>query len=242
MKSFPVLGSVIAALALVGCGSDDAKPATSKYQPKPADKPTLVVPTPPAPKLEAKLESPKPESPKPESPDAKLDGMKAPSTARELVAVARAELAGGDVAAAKRHAERATELAGDWSSAWNTLGRAELAAGAVDDAIASFEAAVEANDDNAYAWNNLGFAHMRKQAWSDAAAALEHAVEGDDAEAFMWNNLGMAYEHLNRLDAARHAYDEAATAGSALAKDNRVRLEGVHSIAGLPPPDDSGTD
>jgi Flp pilus assembly protein TadD len=150
-----------------------------------------------------------------------------PKNATARVELARLYLAAGEPGRAKSHAEKATELRADWSTAWNTLGRAELGMAQLEEAIASFERAIEANEDNRHAWNNLGHTLILLERWEDAVAALEHAVDGEEVEAYMWNNLGMALENLDKLDQARAAYEQGAAAGSTLAASNRQRLEGM---------------
>ncbi len=153
-----------------------------------------------------------------------------PKNATARVDLARLYLSAGEPGRAKPHAEKATELRADWSTAWNTLGRAELGMARFEDAIASFERAIEANESNRYAWNNLGHTLILLERWEDAVAALEHAVDGEEVEPYMWNNLGMALENLDRLDKARAAYEQGAAAGSTLAASNRQRLEGMTSL------------
>lgn len=260
MKSFASVFATLA-LALAACGGDESTHKSAEKIDRPARKveapeaPPVVVEAPkPAPVAPAPAPAPVDETrtDEPDKPevDESIEALAKevathPRDADKRVALARQLLEAGDLDAAKKHAERATELKPDWSTAWNTLGRVELAAGALDDAIASFQTAVEANEENAYAWNNLGYALIRARRWGDAVEALERAVDSDTVEAFMWNNLGMAYEHMNRLDDARDAYDQGAAAGSTLAAAHRERLEGVHSIAGLPEideePGESGT-
>ena len=100
-----------------------------------------------------------------------------------------------------------SELAPEWSSAWNTLGRVELAERDFDAAVASFERATEENEDNSWAWNNLGFTLIQQDNFEDAAAALERATSGDNVTGYMWNNLGMAYEQSGWNDKAIEEYD-----------------------------------
>jgi tetratricopeptide (TPR) repeat protein len=154
-----------------------------------------------------------------------------PKNANARVELARLYLAAGEPGRGKPHAEKATELRADWSTAWNTLGRCELGVADLEAAIASFEHAIETNDDNRHAWNNLGHTLILLKRWDDAVAALEHATDGDEVEAYMWNNLGMAYENLDQLDQARAAYEQGAAAGSKLAGKNRERLEGIDTLA-----------
>jgi tetratricopeptide (TPR) repeat protein len=153
-----------------------------------------------------------------------------PKNATARVELARLYLSAGEPGRAKPHAEKATELRADWSTAWNTLGRCELGMAQLDDAVASFEKAIEANGDNRYAWNNLGHVYILQENWEDAVEALKSAVDGDEVEPYMWNNLGMALENLDRLDEARAAYEQGAAAGSHLAASNRARLEGVETL------------
>lgn len=154
-----------------------------------------------------------------------------PKNANARIELARLYLAAGEPGRGKPHAEKATELRTDWSTAWNTLGRCELGIADLEAAIVSFEHAIEANDDNRHAWNNLGHTLILMKRWDDAVAALEHATDGDEVEAYMWNNLGMAYENLDQLDQARAAYEQGAAAGSRLAGKNRERLEGIDTLA-----------
>ncbi|MBZ0233753.1 MAG: tetratricopeptide repeat protein [Deltaproteobacteria bacterium] len=153
-----------------------------------------------------------------------------PKNATARVELARLYLGAGEPGRAKPHAEKATELRADWSTAWNTLGRAELGMARFEDAIAAFERAIEANEENRYAWNNLGHTLILLERWEDAVAALEHAVDGEEVEPYMWNNLGMALENLDRLDQARAAYEQGAAAGSTLAASNRQRIEGMTQL------------
>ena len=153
-----------------------------------------------------------------------------PKNATARVELARLYLSAGEPGRAKPHAEKATELRSDWSTAWNTLGRAELGMARLEEAIASFERAIEANEDNRHAWNNLGHTLILLERWEDAVAALENAVDGEEVESYMWNNLGMALENLDRLDQARAAYEQGAAAGSTLAASNRQRLEGMTNL------------
>ncbi len=163
-----------------------------------------------------------------------------PRNATARVELARLYLAAGEPGRARPHAEEATRLRTDWSTAWNTLGRAELGMARLDDAASSFQRAIEANETNRHAWNNLGHTLILQKKWSDAVDALEQAVDGDPVEPYMWNNLGMALENLDRLDEARAAYEQGAAAGSHLAARNRERLEGLDSLAVVPLPGASG--
>lgn len=166
-----------------------------------------------------------------------------PKNATARVELARLYLGAGEPARGKPHAEKATELRPEWSTAWNTLGRCELGDAKLEEAIVSFTRAIETNEDNKYAWNNLGHTLILLKKWDEAVDALEHATDGDEVEAYMWNNLGMAYENLDRLDEARAAYEQGAAAGSRLAGINRERLEGIDTIAASPAlPGTGGTD
>lgn len=141
------------------------------------------------------------------------------------VELARLHLDRREWQAARRHAEKAVELAPDSSSAWNTLGRARLALGEQDAAIAAFEKAIEKNRRNAYAWNNLGLVLLQSGKTEQAVTALETATTIGAPEPYMWTNLGLAYERLDRLVEARAAYERAADQGSKIARDALARLD-----------------
>lgn len=151
--------------------------------------------------------------------------------AEPSVELARLYLTSGDKALAVMSANRAVKLAPSSSIAWNTKGRAELARFAYDDAVVAFTKAVELDRDNVWAWNNLGYTELVMKKYDDAAEHLGEATSKKGATGYMWNNLGTALEQLDRLDEARHAFDEGGKLGSTEAKASRSRLEGVTSIA-----------
>lgn len=147
------------------------------------------------------------------------------------IQMARALLQMGEHDKARVHAEKAVDMDGTSSFAWNTLGRVELAAGNSEAAVTSFEHAVDNDETNSYAWNNLGFALINLERWQEAAEALENATSSAKPKAYMFNNLAIAYEHLDMLDDARAAYRQASEMGSEKAGASLIRLEGVETIA-----------
>jgi len=147
------------------------------------------------------------------------------------IELARIYIANGDKAMAVFAANKGVKLAPNSSVAWNTKGRAELARFAYDDAIVAFTKSVELDRDNVWAWNNLGYTELLVKKYDDAAEHLGEATSKKGATGYMWNNLGTALEQLDRLDEARHAFDEGSKLGSTEAKVSRSRLEGVKSIA-----------
>lgn len=149
------------------------------------------------------------------------------ASAEPQIELARLFIDSGDKKLALASAKKATKLAPESSAAWNTLGRAQLARFAYDDAITAFEKALDKNPKNAFAWNNLGFTMLELELWSEARNALEEATALPDAAGYMFNNLGLAYEHLEMFEEARTAFEQGGEHGSAAAKYNRGRLEGV---------------
>jgi tetratricopeptide (TPR) repeat protein len=147
------------------------------------------------------------------------------------IELARLYLGSGDKALAVLSANRGVKLAPNSSIAWNTKGRVELARFAYDDAVVAFTKSVELDRDNVWAWNNLGYTELVMKKYDDAAEHLGEATSKKGATGYMWNNLGTALEQLDRLDEARHAFDEGGKLGSTEAKTSRARLEGVASIA-----------
>ena len=158
---------------------------------------------------------------------AKLDKQR-PEPHLEL---ARLYISSGQRGLAMAAANKAVKLAPLSSQAWNTKGRAELNRFAYDDAIEAFTKAVELNHDNVWAWNNLGYTELQLQKYDEAAEHLGEAVTKVGATGYMFNNLGTALEHLDRLDAARAAFDGGAKLGSKESVASRKRLEGVTSVA-----------
>jgi Flp pilus assembly protein TadD len=144
--------------------------------------------------------------------------------------LARLYIAGGDKALAVSEAKKATKLAPNSSAAWNTMGRAELGRFAYDAAIGAFSKSLELNRDNVWAWNNLGYTELLLKKYDEAVEDLTEATSRKGATAYMWNNLGTALEQLDRLDDARHAFEEGGKLGSKEALASRTRLEGVKSI------------
>jgi Flp pilus assembly protein TadD len=151
------------------------------------------------------------------------------ASAEPQIELARLFIASGDKKLALVSAKKATKLAPESSAAWNTLGRAQLARFAYDDAITAFEKALDLNPKNAYAWNNLGFTNLELELYSEARNALEEATALPEATGYMFNNLGLAYEHLEMFEEARTAFEQGGEKGSAAAKYNRGRLEGVEA-------------
>ena len=149
------------------------------------------------------------------------------ANAEPQIELARLFIDSGDKKLALASAKKATKLAPESSAAWNTLGRAQLARFAYDDAITAFETALDKNPKNAFAWNNLGFTMLELELYSEARNALEEATALPDAAGYMFNNLGLAYEHLEMFEEARTAFEQGGEKGSAAAKYNRGRLEGV---------------
>jgi tetratricopeptide (TPR) repeat protein len=247
-----VLFAVTVASSAAACGDKPA--STPEVAPEPAvhraTPPQIAVAPPTKP---GKAEVPAP-APMPEPKDF-ADAMKLgkAAAAKRDVAVARAmfdaasrlddtaaepqlELArlfldAGEKKLALASAKKATKLAPESSAAWNTLGRAQLVRFAYDDAITAFEKAIDKNPNNAYAWNNLGFTNLELELWSEARNALEEATALPDATGYMFNNLGLAYEQLEMFEDARLAFDEGSELGSAAARYNRGRLEGVTRVA-----------
>jgi Flp pilus assembly protein TadD len=146
------------------------------------------------------------------------------------IQMARALLQMGEHDQARVHVEKAIDMDGTSSFAWNTLGRVELSAGNSEAAVTSFEHAVDNDETNSYAWNNLGFALINLERWSEASEALEHATSSAAPRPYMYNNLAIAYEHLDMLDEARAAYRSASEMGSERAAASLIRLEGVKTI------------
>lgn len=146
------------------------------------------------------------------------------------IQMARALLQMGEHDKARVHAEKAIDMDGSSSFAWNTLGRVELAAGNSEAAVTSFQHAVDNDETNSYAWNNLGFSLINLERWQEAAEALENATSTAAPKAYMYNNLAIAYEHLDMLDEARAAYRQSSELGSDKAAASLIRLEGVESI------------
>jgi tetratricopeptide (TPR) repeat protein len=144
--------------------------------------------------------------------------------------LARLHIGSGDKALAVSEAKKATKLAPNSSSAWNTMGRAELNRFAYDAAIDAFTKSVELNRDNVWAWNNLGYAELLLKKYDEAVEHLTEATSRQGATGYMWNNLGTALEQLDRLDDARNAFEEGGKLGSKEALASRTRLEGVKSI------------
>jgi tetratricopeptide (TPR) repeat protein len=158
---------------------------------------------------------------------AKLD----PQRPEPHLELARLYISSGQRGLAMAAANKAVKLAPLSSQAWNTKGRAELNRFAYDDAIEAFTKAVELNHENVWAWNNLGYTELQLQKYDEAAEHLGEAVTKVGATGYMFNNLGTALEHLDRLDAARAAFEGGAKLGSREAVASRKRLEGVTSIA-----------
>ncbi len=151
------------------------------------------------------------------------------------IELSRLFIATGERGLAITAANKAIKLAPDSSQAYNTLGRAELARFNYDNAILAFRQATERNPDNVWAWNNLGYTQLQLKHYQEAADALVEATTHKGTEGYMWNNLGTAYEHLDQLDDARAAFDSGSKLGSKEALASRKRLEGVKTIAVLPP-------
>jgi tetratricopeptide (TPR) repeat protein len=229
----PFLFAFAVSFAVAGCGDEKSiKPIKTRPAPAPAARTPLPVPRDPLPpvvqdpapsKVELPVVATEPEVDAIAALEAELE--KAPDDAKLHTELARLHIAANHVRKARKHAERATELAPKSSGAWNTLGRVELLDKDYEEAIASFQMAIETNDQNSYAWNNLGLALSLDKQWDEAVEALETAVELDKVEPYMWNNLGMAYEHVDRLEDARDAYRDGAKAGSEAAKENLERLD-----------------
>ncbi len=201
--------------------------AATYEQPKPA----LVMPT----KFDDAIEQGRALASKGDNANAKLMFETAikldKKRAEPHIELAKLYISSGDRGLAMAAANKAVRFAPLSSQAWNTKGRAELNRFAYDDAIEAFTKAVEINKDNVWAWNNLGYTELQLQKYDEAAEHLGEAVTKLGATGYMFNNLGTALEHLDRLDAARAAFEGGAKLGSKESVASRKRLEGVTSIA-----------
>jgi tetratricopeptide (TPR) repeat protein len=251
--------SILFALVIAGCGSDDGTSSiVVEHKPLAEKKIEQVAPKAgfgeaPVVKVEDKKVTPSPEELL-QIPEKLTDIMKlgkqladtgehkrarilfeaAAKKDRTLadphVELARSYISTSEKGLAIKHASKAVKLAPESSHAYNTLGRAELLRHDYDAAIIAFRQATELNADNVWAWNNLGLVYLTLKDYPEAINALSEATNRKGAEGYMWNNLGLAYEQLDQLDEARDAFEAGSKLGSVAAKASRKRLDGVDTV------------
>src|SRR3569833_1658518 len=218
MSFMPKLPAVEQPATIVAQSEPAGRPA------KPAGEPSIIVPT----KFDDALAQGKALAAKGDTANAKLmfeaEAKLDKKSAEPHIELAKIYITSGERCLAMATANKAVKRAPLSSQAWNTKGRAELNRFAYDDAIEAFSKAVELNQDNVWAWNNLGCTELQLKKYDEAVEHLSQATQMMDAAGFMFNNLGTALEHLDRLDAARVAFEAGGKRGARGARAGRGRL------------------
>jgi serine/threonine-protein kinase len=117
----------------------------------------------------------------------------APDRPETLHAHGLGTVASGDARAARAEFERATRLAPDFDSAWESLGNADRDLGNYGDGLRELETAVHLRPQSYLHQIALGRFFERFAEYDAAAAAYRKAIELKPDQPWGWNNLGAMY-------------------------------------------------
>ncbi len=114
-------------------------------------------------------------------------------------------IATGDFEGAKKHLQKALELAPDDFQALSSLGWAQAMAEDYDDALMTYQYVLAAKPDDALARVNLGYVCLKKGIFGEAIEHLSKAIQNDeDRKATLYGNYYLGLVYL-----AREMYEDA---------------------------------
>jgi len=125
-------------------------------------------------------------------------------SAAAAMALARAALGRGDLAAAAARLDAATRLAPADDAAWFLAGAVAMRRGEWEAALAAFSRVVQVAPERSDAWGNLGAVHLRLRQWGRGYAALEQAVRMDRKDWRLWSNFLTAALRTRAFSRALH--------------------------------------
>ncbi len=127
--------------------------------------------------------------------------------------LALASEASGDLAAAKRHWQRAIELDPTYGRPWSNLGRLALAEGDLERAERCLRRATELGRGNAIAHANLGAFFLRQERFAEALTSYENATRLAPSMGAAWRGQAKAHLRLGQKERALRALQRAREAG-----------------------------